>query len=453
MPGDPALRKNRSQIKGINMAVENIVKSRQRHASNLLWMTAVLDYFYEAETDLLDNTLDRWIGKLETQLDDSTVKKFLNLTDNPELIGFRKIAYKTTNWLATDYDPIKMEQQIDFEIKCLPAQTRNLAIQTPQGQTSRLNRILTMMFLTRKFTAICEEICDDERMQKYLTQTQAQHYTTLWTECMRVRSSTFSTLAPLYEIDNNSPSPEEVCKWSADMVKFYKEWGKKAGAPFYGNRRYRNKKAVELHRDDPLLSAWAGTHKVPVDSEKSVLGMVERVYNLPERCDISGTTTDAVAYGTYTSANHSLTDPDIFVFLNIYGMMLSAHHSLFETCAGASLWSSRFYAPFEPMSILNVLGNLRDNKGEPLQQSRYLKTQYNALKTVVATREPISEKEKNIKNAYWYVLESWQEMGGINLPGIPSKTRYWGENLEMSQALYVMAEKLCSLAHNVTFET
>ena len=127
------------------MAVENIVKSRQRHASNLLWMTAVLDYFYEAETNLLDNTLDKWIGKLETQLDDSTVKKFLNLTDNPELIGFRKIAYKTTNWLATDYDSIKMEQQIDFEIKCLPAQTRNLAIQTPQGQTSRLNRILTMI--------------------------------------------------------------------------------------------------------------------------------------------------------------------------------------------------------------------------------------------------------------------------------------------------------------------
>ena len=440
------------------MAVDNIVKSRQRHASNLLWMTAMLEYFYDDHANPLDQTLTDWTAQLVTQLSNETAIKFLNLTDNPELIGFRKMAYTTTNGMANRYSVEKVQQQIEFEIKCLPAQTLHLSIETPIPHPapqplppSRLNRILTMMYLTRKFVAICEEICDDERMQKYLTPDQAMHYTTLWAECMRVRSSTFSTLAPLYE--DSSTTAEGICKWSTDMVKFYKEWGKKAGAPFYGNRRYRNKRAKEMHRDDPLLSAWAGTHKVPVDSEKSVLGMVERVYNLPERCDISGTTTDAVAYGIYTRALNGPAHPDLFVFLNIYGMMLSAHHSLFETCAGASLWASKYYAPFEPLSILNVLGNLRDHNGKPPGQDRFLKTRYDALKTVVTTANPGAGAPTKIKNAYWYVLESWQEMGGINLPGIPSKTRYWGENLEMSQALYVMAEKLCSLAHNVTFET
>lgn len=462
------------------MAVDNVVKSRKRYASNILWMTALLEYMINVgipkdtspdttpDRTLVDTTLTSWTQALEGNLTnslESNVSKILQSTENPELIGFRNVAFTRLDGTYR-YDSKKLNEQIDFEIKCLPAQTKNLAIQGKAPDPSEtdatwLNRILTLMYLTRKVVAVFEAVCEDTMTGEYIqyAYTDAPQ---IYAKCTQVRSSTFSTRAPMVSAVSDSstvPSTEQnktLHDWAVKMARYYKEWGEKAGAPFYGNHRFRDKKAVQMHRDDLLLSVWAGTHKVPVDSERSVLGMVERVFNLPERCDISGTTTDAVGYGVYkenlpgTPAN-----PDLFVFLNIYGMIISAHHSLFETCAGASLWSSEFYAPFEPLSILDVLGNLY-NKGDDIQgiqptvpSDRKLKNLYSSLQTVVSDTHAQKDDLK-LQNTYWYVRELWQDLAGMALPGIPDKTLYWGENLEMSQPLYVMAEKLCGLASHTS---
>ncbi len=449
--------------------MDYIVKSRQRHASNVLWMTALMNYInrFKSFSDndsntigIVDKRLDEWILLIENEFNVQDTKsellnKFLFITDDSELIGFRKIAFQKHTDNKYKYSSEKFNEQIEFELKCLPAQTINLVI--PEGEDSkkekkRLEKILKLSNLTRKIILLWEKICEDERMEKYFSYSdENKNALKLYTFCTRVRSSTLNTLAPDFEIifkDSKATTHEQARK----MAKFYKEWGEKAGAPFYGKRRDRSKGKKQMHEDDPILSIWAGAHLKQVDPSKSVLGMMEWVFNLPERCDISGTTTDAVGYGLFSD---NIKEPDLFVFLVIYSMMLSGHHSLFETCTAASLWSSEFYAPFEPLSIIKVLGNLYDKEGKG-KAGGILKDQYKEMKLVVTgeykEKKDQENKEKVLKQIYWYIQELWQDLGGMTLPGEVAKTRYWGENLEISQSLYVMAEKLCSLAHNVTFK-
>lgn len=436
------------------MSVENIIKSRKRYASNIMWMTALLCYIW-IKSEAIDKIKidkiikDNWLFHFENYFKKHEIKTYLKVTLDPELLGFRSIAYDKT---VTNYNADNIDRQIDFEINCLPAETKALAnfmIGKEQWKPP-LREILKVMYLTRIAVAVAERICLDDGVNKVVPAATSLKYAKLFAFCTRIRSSTFSTMAPDYKIDEKDPN-----KSAKEMKEFYKNWGDKADAPFHGNRRYRDEDAIHLHRDDPILTSWAGTHKRPVDSEKSVLGMVERVYNLPERCDISGTTTDTLGYALFDWGGSGfemdkILNPDIFTFINIYGMILSGHHSLFETHTGASLWSKECYFPFDPLSSIEVLSRLLEYDGT-IYIGLSLEKRYNELRAIVNKGQGADDLENAVHGLYLYTIKLWHDLAGINVPGTKDKTDYWWRGLEITQTVYVMAEKLCSVAHGLKF--
>ena len=412
------------------MDVSNVVKSRKRYASNVMWLTRMFEYMKAqiGQGGNLGNTtadaiITAWYNQLRSDLNDDVVKKYLQITWNHELIEFHNTVYDST---SGNFDENLLKKQLEFEILCLPSETRTIAkIPDPDPNNAAYaewSKIFGIMYMTRKFVAIAEGICVDKRMPGFMSPDDIVAYNELWELCIRIRSSTFSSLAP--GLDDR---PAQVK--AEDIVKYYETWGEEAGAPFYGNRRKRLKPPEQMHRDDPLLSSWAGTHRVPVDTGKSVMGLIEKVFNLPERCDISGTTTDTIGYALWTVDIQTRgTDPDIFTFVNIFAMILSGHHSLFETVSAASLWSLKYYEPFYPLSIFDVLGNVFCEDGS--RQVRKLKHLSDA-----------AYADASLNSLYNYITSLWQDLSGSLIAGVRSKEKYV-RALEITQPVYVLAQQL-----------
>jgi len=320
-----------------------------------------------------------------------------------------------------------LNKQMTFQYDCLPAEIKSLTENIADNLVDSKKiviAILTLMYLTRETIGITEDLLLNEFVTKNIIKDPLEDQKKLFGLCNRIRASTFASLAPGCDYQNI-----EMQK----VVKFYEEWGEKAGSPFCDKWRVRDKKSSLMNRDDQILTMWSGSHKVPVDTEKSVMGMIERVFNLPERCDISGTTTDAVAFGVHSEVNNA----DLFVLLNIYGMILSGHHSLCETVAAASLWSTKCYMPFDPVSILLVLGDLFKKDGH-IKVSRTLDEFYDRL----------TDDETDINTEiieYNYTKHLWRELAGYNQAGTRSKYEYQMDRLEINQPLYTMAKHLCTV--------
>ncbi|MEM9455021.1 MAG: hypothetical protein AAGF11_12645 [Myxococcota bacterium] len=137
--------------------------------------------------------------------------------------------------------------------------------------------------------------------------------------------------------------------------------------PFSVTFHRKRQPATEGHLD-PVLALDAGAHyKNPTD--RSTLGGIRKEYDLPNRCDISGTTTDAVGYslvcyrqedGEHVKREHTRT---YHVLSCITTMCLSGHHSLDEMAIALTLADRKNeqtkYNLANPTTIVEVIGNVR----------------------------------------------------------------------------------------------
>ncbi|MCP3923905.1 MAG: hypothetical protein GY714_15105 [Desulfobacterales bacterium] len=158
------------------------------------------------------------------------------------------------------------------------------------------------------------------------------------------------------------------------------------------------------HPDSNLLSLDAGAlGKTP--TEKSTLGKLRSLLGLPLRCDISGTTTDAVGFAKtlYEINGEGKKNQALHILCCMLSMCLSGHHSLDEIGVALSLSATnKFYDPLNPAS--SVFDLLKNVTGCVLTKpSRY--DYYNAKTKNLLWRRQNESMKINIKK--WDILYSF----------------------------------------------
>ena len=159
----------------------------------------------------------------------------------------------------------------------------------------------------------------------------------IWHRAQCARSGTFKN--PCNHNDNNFAK-----KSVNELIEIFKKKQEDPECPFNKEIHRRRSKSKDQN-ERYLLSIGAGAGITRVD-EDSTLGFVQRALHLPERCDISGTTTDAVGLakavtdgtikiGVLDLKNHI--NPSVYVLCCITSMCLQGHHSLDEMGAAISL--------------------------------------------------------------------------------------------------------------------
>ena len=158
-----------------------------------------------------------------------------------------------------------------------------------------------------------------------------------------------------------------------DLMEKFKKAQSSVDSPFnkeIHRRRSQNPGSV-TNPESYMLSIAAGSAFTEVGND-STLGFVQRALNLPERCDISGTTTDAIGAGLTLcrsinnfdeNSPHAMTK--IYVLACITSMCLAGHHSLSEMGAALSLWSSQAFNPLEVTRIHKTIANIATLSGRP----------------------------------------------------------------------------------------
>lgn len=181
----------------------------------------------------------------------------------------------------------------------------------------------------------------------------------LWFKAQRARSGTFGT--PYRPEDH-----EILGKPTKELAALFEKAQKRPMCPF-NTDVHRRRKDSEDQNERYLLGIGAGANqKKP--SDDSTLGLVEKALGLPERCDISGTTTDAVGVAKLLckprfdgDANFS---SKLLVLSCIVSMDLQGHHSLDEMGAALSLSDrENYYNPLDPMSLEKLFAPLYAPRG------------------------------------------------------------------------------------------
>lgn len=179
----------------------------------------------------------------------------------------------------------------------------------------------------------------------------------IYINAQRVRSSNFG----------NCFNEDITGKSLKNVSGIFKKAQAKDDCPFNKkvHRRRQQTPGTASNPESYFLSVGAGGSITNIDSE-STLGLVQRALKLPERCDISGTTTDAIGaaltlcnkvdtFGPHTKGSA----PIIYVLSCITAMCLLGHHSLSEMGAAASLWSLNKYNPLKSTAFIHVIYRLK----------------------------------------------------------------------------------------------
>lgn len=281
------------------------------------------------------------------------------------------------NWQPIDE---YLNQQILFDMECLSPTAQKLTeilnnnltegIQTKRGSQDLTAQNITeslwfkmskLAYLNRKVCLMAENVYkDDEKLKE---SDLNRNLFKLYENAQRVRCSTFSSPYTM------KLSEQYVGKTFGDLKKKYSELQMAHITPFskrqHRLRQPRLDETEDMHHETKVLGLNAGAALFKLKSE-STLGCIEHIVGLPERSDISGTNTDAIGFAItfYDSSGNQRREMAVYVLVCMTTMSLTGHHSLSETATAGSLWSKDNYRPFSPQSVINILTNLYDSRGQ-----------------------------------------------------------------------------------------
>lgn len=380
------------------MSTINYEQTAQRAISNAMYLTEVLlanshnQVHQQPETRWIANRLVAWVNNA------------LAIEPNPSS-GELKAFVKTCCAPGIGVNPPQinagyLNDSLIFDLNSMNPYFRNIAaklVEPNELQDSLLYNAHKIAVLNRKLCALAEEIVEKHANDTVMVDGVAQPMTIellshivladgneagdtatdigiVWYRAQCARSGTFDH--PFnradYGIDNYRTTPitqldkafakaqaSRMCPFNKKVHRLRMQ-GNSGSSQIANNERY-------------LLSIGAGAAKTQI-AANSTLGLVERALGLPERCDISGTTTDAVGASWEVSRQGNDCDNRVYILCCMTSMLLLGHHSLDEMGGACSLSVAvpippvapvPCYNPLNPVSlfyVLNALGNV------PLQQ-------------------------------------------------------------------------------------
>lgn len=298
------------------------------------------------------------------------------------------------NWSP---DPEKLDKEIKFLISSMSPRSRKLATLMDAGakvtvENSLIYKIHKLNYLNRKVCIMAENLNKGGNLDKSgdgnlgymkkndasggfdIRNAEALKETWLfkifdWAQA--VRSSTFNAWA--MDVGDTVSANQKAADYFDQVAGKYGSITKLPDRPFNSHiHRLRSRGRGFLHPDLDLLSIDAGAATTQVKDE-STFGRIARKLGLPERCDISGTTTDAAGAaivfpgGSLAISGRTFdiksTYSAAYVLCCITAMGLIGHHSLSEMATASSLASNKNYCPFQPQSLIDVLNNFSLSKG------------------------------------------------------------------------------------------
>ena len=292
------------------------------------------------------------------------------------------------NWSPTP-DERYLNKQILFEMESLSPlaqkvaqilnrnQPESIQVQVNDGgnlvaqqvSDSLLFKMLKLAYLNRKVAMMAENVFSDNHQLAGPADLQNPLFL-VFDANQRVRCATFST--PF----SRSLAMDYVDKPFSGLKAAYAKIQNEENRPFskqvHRRRRPRADKVEDYHPESKTLALNAGAALFQPLPNESTLGYIESLLGLPERSDISGTNTDAVGFANTLNYDNVPEGINIkryrsrYLLTTMTTMSLVGHHSLSETAAAASLWSSANYKPFDPASVINVLSNLYNLDGNPI---------------------------------------------------------------------------------------
>ncbi len=315
-------------------------------------------------------------------------------------------------------DPRAVNENIQVELLCMSPSARKIASslvhpytdnkKPPQKQAFDVTESLLGLcyktgYLNRLICLLAEEMAKEKSSYTVLGEAGAWEFKdgskpkttnvllSIYLNAQRVRSSQFGkAFVP-------DPVPTTIKTWGE---AFKKAQGSHL-SPFNKeiHRRRTQKHGVITNKESYLMSSTAGAAFTQLAPD-STLGLVEKALSLPERCDISGTTTDAIGAAlTMCVGEYDGLGLYAYIMACMTSMSLSGHHSLSEMGAALSLWSNVAYNPLKSAVVHQTIENLFNVSGE-------------------VTQKTIWHDEDNKTN--WYSHE-WLAFAGTNYKGTLDK--------------------------------
>jgi hypothetical protein len=293
-----------------------------------------------------------------------------------------------------------IDEEIAFIIASLPNRIHKIGLQMDQplvppvpaaapiaANQTLLFRIQKLGYLNRKVCAIAENLDKGGNFSgvggnQLIPDINTLNNTTLFqifNTAQRARCSTFDTRATdlTQPVPAAAPAnPGVLENYFSGLKGRYKKLASGPQKPFDVDLHRRRGSNLGVAHPDAQMMAIDGGGLTRVVLPDSTLGRIARELGLPERCDISGTTTDAVGAAAVWAFRAGLVDavaPNLpgtpgdafasYVLACIAAMEFNGHHSLSEMVSAASLWSSENYKPFASNSPIDVLNDMYQPDG------------------------------------------------------------------------------------------
>jgi len=407
----------------------NYNKSNQRALTNADFLCAVIeDSLFglvgpdgRPALDWLGNQLVAHINNalaMTPKPSDVELKAFIRTCCNAG--GLNLVPSINNDWL---------EQALLFELQCMNPFMRpsaSVLVADPNDMAaSNLYKIHKVAMLNRKLCLFGEELIDqykdktvgqnnDPMTITRLAQANGPNNQPLgpngtwlgelWWFAQRARSGTFDV--PFQESDeyvNNLSNNRWMTLPITDLIKKLDKAQRNPMCPF--NKKVHRKRIQDFfapgsprveNNERWFLAVNSGANKTQIAPD-STLGAVQRALGLPERCDISGTTTDAVGAAWQVTDRGRDADNRIYVLAAIVSMALLDHHSMDEMGAAVSLTVPK-----------RVINNVRGPYYNPLAYGALVGL-LNALK--VAGNDFVPNTGMATNN--WYSRE-WLQISGFD---------------------------------------
>ena len=165
----------------------------------------------------------------------------------------------------------------------------------------------------------------------------------------------------------------------------------------------------------------------------STYANVARRYALAVRCDVSGTTTDAIALGLTYHVEYEL-DASVYVMSIIAAMVCDGHHSLSETLAAASLSSTKQYDALNAKTVGEVIGNICELEAQDDDEGTNV-IEVNVAENTKMTVRWVSYKQKQAESTIKTPAQAdkasdvWKACAKNNVPITETKTLIFDNEL------------------------
>ena len=372
------------------MSTTNHEKAQRRHVSNAMYLTKLMakngwDGSNPSRSAALTRIEDLLFAKVNEGLKQLGKPHEAELREMVTSICTVKADDKDNEYYEVDRQA-RFSELIKFNIACTNPWLRKIAanlVRNPaakQGNSKSnykatetvLFSIYAIGYLNRKLCVICEQLAERDKSKTVAVEDgvlakggdkpaadEVLPFLNIWCGAQRVRSSSFDVCFVVEDSDGTT---------IAQLMGKFSSAQRGPMCPFNkAVHRQREQGSLVANNERFMLSIGAGGAKTAI-AKTSTLGLVQRALGLPERCDISGTTTDAVGAAIMLREEHvrkkekDPINPHLFVLANIVSMCLQGHHSLSEMIGAASLWSSEYYNPLYVWGSDRVINGIQDHK-------------------------------------------------------------------------------------------